>query len=266
MPSPFPGMDPFLEGSPEWQDFHDDFIYAIRQALVPQVRPRYLVRAQTQVYVLEETDGHVGIIIPDVLVAEGGSLSPPESGGVSVAVAAPAIARLAFVQKQKQAYLEIRERETRRLVTVIEVLSPSNKRKGSDAWGDYLKRRDAIFSSEVHLVELDLLRGGERMPMGDPLPSGDYYAIISRSYRRPFCEVYAWTLRDPMPTIPVPLLKGDPDAVLNLQEIFTTVYEQAGYDYSLDYNGEFEPPPRPEDADWVKEKVKAFLAAQRQGR
>jgi hypothetical protein len=69
-----------------------------------------------------------------------------------------------------------------------------------------------------------------------------------------------------MPTIPVPLLKGDPDAVLNLQEIFTTVYEQAGYDYSLDYNGEFEPPPRPEDADWVKEKVKAFLAAQRQGR
>jgi hypothetical protein len=71
MPSPFPGMDPFLEGSPEWQDFHDDFIYAIRQALVPQVRPRYLVRAQTQVYVLEETDGHVGIIIPDVLVAEG---------------------------------------------------------------------------------------------------------------------------------------------------------------------------------------------------
>jgi hypothetical protein len=172
-------MDPFLEGAPEWQDFHGDFIYAIRQALVPQVRPRYLVRAQTQVYVLEETDGHVGIIIP---------------------------------------------------------------------------------------VALDLLRGGERMPMGDPLPSGDYYAIISRSYRRPFCEVYAWTLRDPMPTIPVPLLKGDPDAVLNLQEIFTTVYERAGYDYSLDYTRPLEPPLRPEDADWVEEKVKAFLAAQRQGR
>ena len=71
---------------------------------------------------------------------------------------------------------------------------------------------------------------------------------------------------DPLPKIPVPLLKGDPDAVLNLQEIFTTVYERAGYDYSLDYTRPLEPPLRPEDADWVTEKVKAFLAAQRQGR
>ncbi len=266
MPSPFPSIDPFLESLGEWATFHGLFLHGLLEALVPQVRPRYLVRAQTQVYVLEETDGHAGIIIPDVLVAEGGSLSPPESGGVSVAVTAPTIVRLAFVQKREQAYLEIRERETRRLVTVIEVLPPSNKRKGSDAWGDYLKKRDAIFSSEVHLVELDLLRGGERMPMGDPLPLGDYYAIVSRSYRRPYCEVYTWTLRDPMPTIPVPLLKGDPDAVLNLQEIFTTVYERVGYDYSLDYTRPLEPPLRPEDADWAMEKVKAFLAAQRQGR
>lgn len=45
-----------------------------------------------------------------------------------------------------------------------------------------------------------------------------------------------------------------------------TVYERAGYDYSLDYTRPLEPPLRPEDADWVTEKVKAFLAAQRQGR
>ncbi|MEZ8220671.1 Protein of unknown function (DUF4058) [Candidatus Fervidibacteria bacterium JGI MDM2 JNZ-1-D12] len=264
MPSPFPGMDPFLEGAGEWSTFHGLFLHGILEALVPKVRPRYIVRAQTQVTVFQEPDEKLGTIVPDVVVVEGESPLPPEQeGGVAVAVSAPAIVKLAFTQKREQVYLEIRERETRRLVTVIELLSPSNKRFGSPAWGDYLKKRDAIFASDVHLVELDLLRGGVRMPMGDPLPPGDYYAIISRSYRRPYCEVYAWTLRDKMPTIPIPLLKGDPDVTLDLQEIFNTVYDRAGYDYSLDYNREVEPPLKPEDAQWVKECLDKFFASKR---
>ncbi|MCS7187216.1 MAG: DUF4058 family protein, partial [Armatimonadota bacterium] len=237
MPSPFPGMDPFLEGSPMWSDFHGDFLYAVREALVPKVRPKYIVLAQVQVVVMQEPSEKIGTIVPDVVVVEGESpLLPEHKSEIAVAVTAPATVRLAFTQKQEQVYLEIRERETRKLVTVIELLSPSNKRFGSPAWGDYLKKRDSIFASDVHLVELDLLRGGTRMPMGDPLPSGDYYAIISRSYRRPYCEVYAWTLRDRMPTIPIPLLRGDPDVDLDLQRVFNTVYERAGYDYSLDYS------------------------------
>ncbi len=193
MPSPFPGMDPFLEGSPIWADFHGNFLYAIREGLVPKVRPRYVVFAQVQAHVMREPDEQVGIIVPDVTIAEGESPLPPEeSVGVAAAVAAPVTIRLAFVPKREQVYLEVRERETQRLVTVIGVLSPSNKRIGSDAWGDYLRKRDAIFSSKVHLVEIDLLRGGERMPMGDPMPPGDYYAIVSRSYRRPYWE-HGWT-------------------------------------------------------------------------
>ncbi|MFN3421735.1 MAG: DUF4058 family protein, partial [Armatimonadota bacterium] len=231
MPSPFPGMDPFLESSSLWSDFHGDFLYTMREALVPKVRPKYIVLAQVQVIVMQEPDERIGTIVPDVLVVEGESPLPPELEGEKVAVATstPAVVRLALTQKREQVYLEIRERETRRLVTVIELLSPSNKRFGSPAWGDYLKKRDAIFASDVHLVELDLLRGGTRMPMGDPLPEGDYYAIISRSYRRPYCEVYSWTLREKMPTIPIPLLRGDPDVRLDLQEVFNTVYERAGY-------------------------------------
>ncbi|MDW8029011.1 MAG: DUF4058 family protein, partial [Armatimonadota bacterium] len=233
MPSPFTGMDPFLEGSPMWSDFHGDFLYAVREALVPKVRPKYIVLAQVQVVVMQEPEEKLGTIVPDVVVVEGESpLLPEHRSEVAVAVTAPATVRLAFTQKQEQVYLEIRERETRKLVTVIELLSPSNKRFGSPAWGDYLKKRDSIFASDVHLVELDLLRGGTRMPMGDPLPSGDYFAIVSRSYRRPYCEVYAWTLRDRMPMIPIPLLKGDPDVDLDLQEVFNAVYERAGYDYS----------------------------------
>jgi hypothetical protein len=265
MPSPFPGMDSFLEGSPIWTDFHGDFIYAMREALVPKLRPRYIVLAQVHVTVFQEPDEKIGVIVPDVVVIEGESPLPPEteSGGVATTVAAPAIVRLAFTQKFQQTYLEIRERETGKLVTVIELLSPSNKRFGSPAWGEYLKKRDAIFASDVHLVELDLLRGGARMPMGDPLPKGDYYAIISRSYRRPYCEVYAWTIRDPLPTIPIPLLKGDADVLLDLQQVFNTVYDRAGYDYSLDYNREVEPPLSEEDAKWVKERLSAFFAAKR---
>jgi len=265
MPSPFPGMDPFLESAGEWATFHGLFLHGILEALVPKVRPRYIVRAQTYVSVFQEPDEKVGTIVPDVVVVEGESPLPPqtESGEVAVAVAAPATVRLAFVQKREQVYLEIRERETRRLVTVIELLSPSNKRFGSPAWGDYLKKRDAIFASDVHLVELDLLRGGTRMPMGDPLPPGDYYAIISRSYRRPYCEVYAWTLKDKMPTIPIPLLKGDPDVTLDLQAVFNAAYDRAGYDYSLDYSREIEPPLSPEDAKWVKECLDKFFASRR---
>jgi len=204
MPSPFPGMDPFLEGSPMWTDFHGDFIYAMREALVPKLRPRYIVLVQVHVAVFQEPNGKIGVIVPDIVVIEGESPLPPETelGNVATAVTASAIARFAFTQKFQQTYLEIRERETGKLVTVIELLSPSNKRFGSPAWGEYLKKRDTIFARDVHLVELDLLRGGTRMPMGDPLPKGDYYAIISRSYRRPYCEVYAWTIRAPCQLFP----------------------------------------------------------------
>lgn len=265
MPSPFPGMDPFLESSPLWSDFHGNFLYAMREALVPKVRPKYVVLAQVQVIIMQEPDEKIGTIVPDVLVVEGESSLPPEHEreNAAVAVVAPTIVRLALTQKREQVYLEIRERGTRRLVTVVELLSPSNKRFGSPAWGDYLKKRDAVFASDVHLVELDLLRGGTRMPMGDPLPQGDYYAIISRSYRRPYCEVYSWTLKDKMPTIPIPLLRGDPDVTLDLQEVFNTVYERAGYDYSLDYDREVEPPLKLEDAKWVKECLDKFFASRR---
>ena len=265
MPSPFPGMDPFLESSSLWSDFHGDFLYTMREVLVPKVRPKYIVLAQVQVVVMQEPEEKVGTIVPDVLVVEGESplLPEPERESTAVATAAPAVVRLALTQKREQVYLEIRERETRRLVTIIELLSPSNKKFGSPAWGDYLKKRDAIFASDVHLVELDLLRGGTRMPMGDPLPEGDFYAIISRSYRRPYCEVYSWTLREKMPTIPIPLLKGDPDVNLDLQAVFNTVYERAGYDYSLDYERELEPPLKPEDAKWVRECLDKFFASRR---
>jgi hypothetical protein len=134
------------------------------------------------------------------------------------------------------------------------MLSPFNKRIG-DGRTEYLKRRNAILNSDAHLIELDLLREGERVPMGKPLPPADYYAIVSRSYRRPMAEVYAWTIRQKMPTIPVPLLWGEPDVPLDLQGVLTTVYDRAGYDYRLPYDRDPEPPLRAEDAAWAREII-----------
>src|SRR5207248_7822478 len=103
-----------------------------------------------------------------------------------------------------------------------------------------------------HLVELDLLRGGERVPMSTPLPPGDYYALVGRAHRRPTVEVYAWSLRQPLPTIPIPLKRGDPDVPLDLQMVFTTVYDRARYDLTLDYSAALSPRLNKSDAAWAK--------------
>jgi hypothetical protein len=89
--------------------------------------------------------------------------------------------------------------------------------------------------------------------MMSPLPPADYYAIVSRRQRRPRLAGYAWTIRDRLPTIPVPLKPGDPDVPLDLQAAFTTVYVRARYDLSLNYHVDLQPPLRDDDAAWVRE-------------
>lgn len=151
-------------------------------------------------------------------------------------------------EEQRETYVVIRERETREVVTVIETLSPGNKWPGSDGRKEYLKKREELLQSQVHLVELDLVRRGRRLPMISPMPPGDYYAIVSRRPRRPRADVYAWTLRDPMPPIPIPLKKVDGDVQLDLQ----TVFDRARYDRSLDYTQPISPPMNESDAAWFQ--------------
>jgi hypothetical protein len=140
------------------------------------------------------------------------------------------------------------------VVTVLETLSPGNKRPGSDGRREYLKKREEILQSQTHLVELDLLRGGQRMPTVRPLPSADYCAIVSRSQRRPRADAYVWTIRDPLPTIPIPLNKGDPDVALDLQAVCTTVYDRARYHLSLDYSASLAPPLSEAEREWLNQR------------
>ena len=253
MPSPFPGMDPFIEGQ-VWEDFHVTLIQSIREALVPRVRPRYVVRIEERVYVEHDADTLAEVVRPDLTLLDREDDVAPSEGGAATAVAIkPVVLTVPMPERLKQAYLTVRELDTMEVTAVIEVLSPTNKRPGSDGHREYLGKRETLLKSQTHLVELDLLRGGRRLPTVEPLPPGDYYAFICRGQRRPRAEVYAWSLRHRLPQLPIPLAGDDPDVTLDLQSVFTTVYDRAGYDYSLNYAHPVAPTLSDADAAWVRE-------------
>jgi hypothetical protein len=156
-------------------------------------------------------------------------------------------------EERRETYLVIREVETLEIVTVIETLSPANKRASSDGRDQYLQKREEILRSRTNLVELDLLRGGKRLPMVS-VPPGDYYAIVSRGNRRPRADVYAWTLLQPLPTISIPLKPGEPEVPLDLQQAFTAVYDRARYHLSLNYAAPLATPLSEADAAWLEQR------------
>lgn len=253
MPSPFPGMDPYLEG-PDWEDFHHRLITTISDCLTPSVRPNYVVRAERRVYLEHDLDSDPSSMRPDVSVLRkpGKRSSRAGAAGPSIESPSPVLLTLPMTEEHREAFLVLRLRESMEIVTVIEVLSPANKRAGSDGRREYLAKRESVLRSATHLVELDLLRGGRRLPTVEPLPSGDYYAFVSRGNRRPRTEAFVWTLRDRLSAIPVPLAGKDPDVMLDLASAIDSTYDRAGYDYSLDYARRLVPSLRDSDAAWAR--------------
>lgn len=205
MPSPFPGMDPYLEGS-LWTTLHFSLAAELVRQLAPRLRPRYLVLP-----VEEEAVPHVTI--------------------------------------------EIRDTAERTLVTAIEILSPTNKRGQGRV--EYLAKREGILLSTAHLLEIDLLRQGQRVPMREPLPPAPYFVFLSRGRERPFTEVWPISQRELLPIVPVPLLPDDADVPLDLQLVFTNVYDLLNYDLVVDYR---QPPAIPldeADAAWAENCLQA---------
>ena len=248
MPSPFPGMDPFLE-SQMWSDFHADFIPALCARLVARLAPDYVVNVEKSVYLLHDNDDIDRLVIPDVAVIESGEWTGGSDGSVALAIDVQPVVRT-FTQPRtvRNAYLAIRSLRGRQVVTVIDVLSPWNKT--GEGRGEYLEKRDALLGSPVNLVELDLLRGGRRLPTVEPHPAGDHFAFVSRGNRRPQSEVYPWSLRRTLPTIPIPLAPGDADVPLELQAAFDETYDRAGYRYSVDYTTAIDPPLSESNLAW----------------
>ena len=251
MSSPFPGMNPFLEGH-EWEDFHATFNTVLRETLAPRIRPKYAARVERRIYVERPSSEDDQYLIADsaiVLTGDG------DGGGLAVAEA-PAAATsveglIAMGEEHRETYLVIRHVETQEVVTVIETLSPANKRRGGDGRRAYLDKRQQILRSHSSLVEIDLLRGGVRLPMMSPLPRGDYYAIVTRAWSRPRSRIYAWALRDPLPMIAIPLKREDGEVTVNLQQVLSTVCERADYELTLDYRRQLLPPLGPNEDEWL---------------
>jgi hypothetical protein len=250
MPSPFPGMNPYLEQNDTWEDFHHDFITRSREILSEQVGPHYLVKIEVRLYLHElsaEERRYFGR-------ADVGVSTPAAAPSCAAASLAPAPVRLtlAAVDVERHSSLEIRDRRNRRLVTVIELLSPTNKAPGADR-NDYLAKRSQILASPTHLVEIDLGRGGER-PQPPGIPPCDYYVLVSRAEERPDLDLWPISLRDRLPVVPIPLAAPDPNVSLDLQAVLHRVYDAAAYGKYI-YGETPQPPLSPSDAAWAQQFV-----------
>jgi hypothetical protein len=239
-------MNPYLEQEDTWHDFHERFIPVAAELVGAQVLPNYIVKIDEHVYI-HELPGEPRQLLgrADLAVAPSDSASAVRSG-VGV-LEPPAQVRLPAIDVEGLSFLEIRDRQNRQLITVIELLSPANKNKGPDR-DQYLAKRGRLITSAAHFIEIDLLRDGPRLPFAD-LPECDYYALVSRVEERPKAGIWPIRLRDRLPVIPIPLRAPDPDARLDLQAALDRVYDAAGYHYYI-YHGPYQPRLTPEDAAW----------------
>jgi hypothetical protein len=262
MPSPFPGMDPYLEQSGAWGDFHHEFISCLRGSLASRLPGSYDARIEERVTVIESFDDPRRSFEPDVLI---GRESTAAAGELHARPAStmlePVILSLIIPEKERQSYIEIYDSPEQTLITVVELLSPTNKLpKGRE---EYLIKRDALLSQDVHLVELDLLVNGHRLPTAEPLPQDDYYAFVARQERRPLCEVYHWSARQPLPAVPIPLKAPDADIIVELQPVFAEAFGRGRYERRLHYGA----PPRARlsraDREWATKLAAAAYQANR---
>ena len=259
MPSPFPGMDPYLEHPGRWPDVHLRLIAISSDLLTAQLRPKYFVRAEERVYLSDQQDPGRAVIIPDmrVVAAFGGQRQrATQAGAVAVATIEPVIATTLFDEEIREARLEVIDRELRSVVTVIEILSPTNKYEGSRGQRNYQEKRLEVMRSPSHFVEIDLLRSGTAIEVQQELPPHDYLVHVSRFEDRPKGIPWPIPLQAPLPQIDIPLRSGDAPATLDLQKVLTTAYDGGAYDLDIDYRSDPVPPLSTIHAEWANRLLK----------
>jgi hypothetical protein len=262
MKSPFPGMDPYIEACGLWGDFHHGVISEIQNALAPAVSDRYFVRAGERSYVvLAEGDGRrIRPFYPDVSVTtERRRKASRKKGGTAVAEPVlqvePMVMRTLVEEEHLEAFVEIYEdAPEQRLVTSIEVLSPSNKRPNTTGWEVYLRKRQSLLRGDVNLVELDFLRGGKRLPMRDPWPDSPYTFLVARAKNNHICQVWPVYAQVRIPSVPIPLAKPDPDVIIDLQPMIDRIYQRSRYARSIHYRKALKPPLALAESLWLKKQ------------
>jgi hypothetical protein len=249
-------MDPYLESQGYWQDFHTRVLTYCPKALRAVLPKNYAALIEERISLVELSDRTSQVYIPDVAVMR----RERETAGVGdrgvLATLEPISVPLALedLEEIRHRWIEIQRLPDRSLVAVIEVLSPTNKFGSGRV--EYVEKRKEWIKQPVHVVEIDLLIGGQRLPMGRPLPRADYYAFVSRANRRPDCDVYAWSIRRSLPVIPIPLSNPDPDVPLDLAAVFAETYDDAPYSDLVDYMAPLNLPLSPEDRAWAEQQAR----------
>jgi hypothetical protein len=254
MKSPFPGMDPYLER--HWPDVHASTVSAARKSLNNQLPEDLIARTEERLAVEADDYEKLHTAAPDVRVFEPGISEPAETG---VAIVAP-YKLVVDLDPITERFIKIIRPDDERLITVIEFISPTNKRsKGLEKYQD---KRSELLEAGVHVVEIDLVRRGDWLtllqPHACPPEAKTTYRVTVRpAVRRWEAYLYPITIRQPFPRIPTPLREGDPQVDLDLQQLLQEVYETGRYARTLDYTRPPDPPLDPEDAAWADELLRA---------
>jgi hypothetical protein len=242
-------MDPWLEHPALWPDVHDRLLAAISDEVTPLGAPRYYVALgrRTCLFQLDDIvfEGRrdVSVVSPSSPAAE----RAPTRDTVGVMDVEVVVS-----DRVSENYLEVRDVEKGTRVTALELLSPANKLHKKHR-GDYERKRQRILDSRASLVEVDLLRAGEPMPLVGSQPESDYRILVSQGWTRPRARLYAFGLRQPIPTIPLPLKPGEEQPELRLNDVLHALYERARVDLRVRYDGPPDPPLRAEDAAWARQ-------------
>lgn len=230
-----------------WPDVHNGLIAALRDELSPLLRPSYYVALEERTY-LEEPGELVLVGRPDLTVVDRGGEEAASKRSPTQAVVE---VELPIGAEVRETFLELRTAGEGEVVTVVELLSPSNKRSGKGR-RIYLDKRELVLSTRTSLVELDLLRAGDPMPTVGPQVRSDYSILVSRVYRRPKADLLPFGLRDPIPSFLLPLRRGEDELTVELARVLHALYDRASYDLRIDYEREPVLPLPPADSEWAR--------------
>lgn len=262
--SPFPGMDPFLERPAKWSSVHTRLINAISDQLAERLAPDFYVEIEERVTLTLASDPKARPQMePDVYVVRAPTYMPTTTAPTQMLtpqITTPTVVEAVYTEEIRQRYLEIRDSAQREVVTTIALLSPFNKVSGERGRVDFLKKRERVMASDVHWIEIDLLRAGARTP--EVADKSAYYALLKRGGILGLFEVWYIGLRDQLPTIAVPLRPPFADAPLDLQAAFDDMYQRAHYAQSIDYTTDLPAPALGlPDQQWVKQCIAQWRAA-----
>ena len=256
MPSPFPGMDPYLESPDFWPEVHSRLIVAIADTLAPSLHPKYYAAIEKRTYI-DTPEDSILVGIPDVSVTRKRSQPQQPSDAtrrMTATLSQPEIVTLPLPEEVTERYLEIRETESADVVTSIELLSPKNKRTGEGRRA-YLTKRQRVLSTQTNLVEIDLLRGQIPMPTGSDVQT-DYRILVSRSNSRPQAELYGFNIRNSIPKFSLPLKDQDLEPTIDLKNVLEDIYDRAGYGFRINYKQAAVPALSTDDQQWATELTK----------